>query len=77
MTIGGLEYFDGTGIDDVELTSLDTLDPDSSQIPECLSNLTPLPIQLSFHAGGLDYNSKPVFSSISKHNFLSSKNVQD
>ena len=74
MTIGGLESFSGTGISDVELTSLD---PDSSQIPECLSNLTPLPIQLSFHAGGLDYNSKPVFSSISKQNFLSSRNVQD
>ena len=55
MTIGGTGP-SGTGyLDDVELTSLE---PDSSPIPECLSDLNPFPIELALSAGALEYSSK-------------------
>ena len=57
MTIGGTGSGGAGYLDDVELT---TLDPDSSPVPECLSNLSPLPIKLANTAGALAYPGKSV-----------------
>ena len=50
MVIGG---DDGRKLDDVELVSLD---PISQPVPECLTELNPLPVTVYEAAGGLDYS---------------------
>ena len=53
MAIGG---FGGLGfaLDDVELVSLD---PISQPVPDCLTELNPLPEETDYAAGALDYSS--------------------
>ena len=50
MVIGG---YNGSQLDDVELVSLD---PISQPVPECLTELNPLPVTVCSAAGGLDYS---------------------
>ena len=50
MVIGG---YNGSQLDDVELVSLD---PISQPVPECLTELNPLPVTVYEAAGGLDYS---------------------
>ena len=50
MTTGG---YNGSFINDVELTSLD---PDLFPVPDCLENLTSLPVKAFSHAGAVDYS---------------------
>ena len=53
MVLGGFNGGDGD-LDDVELVSLD---PTSSQhVPDCLTQLNPLPVALLNAAGALDLN---------------------
>ena len=53
MVLGGFNGGDGD-LDDVELVSLD---PTSSQhVPDCLTQLSPLPVALRNAAGALDLN---------------------
>ena len=53
MVLGGFNGGDGD-LDDVELVSLD---PTSSQhVPDCLAQLSPLPVALLNAAGALDLN---------------------
>ena len=56
MVIGGSSYAGpGLGLDDVELLSLDPiLDP----VPDCLTQLRPLPSSIRAAAGALDQSSK-------------------
>ena len=53
MVIGGFNGTDGIAMDDVELVSLD---PTLRPLPECLTELSPLPVQVDGHAGALDYS---------------------
>ena len=56
MAIGGY-YYDGGSVylDDVELVSLD---PDLHPVPDCLTQLNPLPTPVDLVAGALDYSRK-------------------
>ena len=56
MAIGG--YYGKYG-DDVELVPLD---PILYPVPDCLTELNPLPVTNAGAAGGLDYSGKFVFS---------------
>ena len=53
MVIGGFNGTDGIAMDDVELVSLD---PTLRPLPECLIELSPLPVPVDGHAGALDYS---------------------
>ena len=55
MAIGG--YYGKYG-DDVELVPLD---PTLYPVPDCLTELSPLPVTNAGAAGGLDYSGKFVF----------------
>ena len=54
MVIGGLN---GSYLDDVELVSID---PELHPVPDCLSQLNPLPALTGASAGALDYSRKSV-----------------
>ena len=63
MIIGGSSYdVAGLGLDDVELLSLDPiLDP----VPDCITQLRPLPSSIRAAAGALDKSSKNMFYQLS------------
>ena len=54
MTIGGKSGSSMQQLADVELTSLDPLFP----VPDCLTELNPLPFTVSGHGGAVDYSRK-------------------
>ena len=54
MVIGG---FNGSYLDEVELVSID---PVLHPVPECLSQLNPLPALTGASAGAIDYESKSI-----------------
>ena len=55
MSIGG---YDGSTLSDVELTSLD---PDIYPVPDCLTDLNPLPYAVDCPFAALDYSRKSDF----------------
>ena len=52
MTIGGTTWLVGT-LENVELTSIE---PELYPVPECLQNISSLPVALQDHSGALDYS---------------------